>query len=156
MIYLGKKAGSINEGKEISLELIKSGKAFDKFVEIVKHQKGNIKFLFNPEKYPKSEFSDKILSPEKGYLSAINNYEIGMAALELGAGRRTKEDKIDPKAGIIFHAKIGNQFNKGDVIAEVFSDNKTKIKIARSKIIDSLSFSEKKIKKQKLIKKIII
>ena len=66
MIYLGKKAGSINEGKEISLELIKSGKAFDKFVEIVKHQKGNIKFLYNPEKYPKSEFSDKILSPEKG------------------------------------------------------------------------------------------
>jgi pyrimidine-nucleoside phosphorylase len=79
-----------------------------------------------------------------------------MAALELGAGRRTKEDKIDPKAGIIFHAKIGNQFNKGDVLAEVFSDNKTKIKIARNKIIDSLSFSEKKIKKQKLIKKIII
>ena len=156
MIYLGKKAGSINDGKEISLELIKSGKAFDKFVEIVKHQKGDIKFLLNPEIYPRSKFSDKILSPEKGYLSAINNYEIGMAALELGAGRRTKEDKIDPKAGIIFHAKIGNQFNKGDVIAEVFSDNKTKIKIARSKIIDSLSFSEKKIKKQKLIKKIII
>ena len=156
MIYLGKKAGSINEGKEISLELIKSGKAFDKFVEIVKHQKGNIKFLYNPEKYPKSKFSDKILCPRKGYLSAINNYEIGMAALELGAGRRTKEDKIDPKAGIIFHAKIGNQFNKGDVLAEVFTDNKTKIKIARSKIIDSLSFSDKKIKKQKLIKKIII
>jgi len=155
MLYLGNKVGSIEEGKEISLELIKNGKAFEKFVEIVKYQHGNLKFIYNPDQYPKSKFSEKILSPQKGYLSSINNYEIGIAALELGAGRRTKDDKIDPKSGIIFYPKIGNQIGKGDVIAEVFSDHKTKIEIARNKILDSLTFSSEKIKKQKLIKKII-
>jgi pyrimidine-nucleoside phosphorylase len=155
MLYLGNKADSIEEGKEISLELIKNGKAFEKFIEIVKYQHGNLKFIYNPDQYPKSKFSEKILSPKTGYLSSINNYEIGMAALELGAGRRTKDDKIDSKAGIIFYPKIGNQIGKGDVTAEVFSDHKTKIEIARNKILDSLTFSNEKIKKQKLIKKII-
>ncbi len=155
MLYLGNKADSIEEGKEISLELIKNGKAFDKFVEIVKLQNGNVKYLFNPEQYPKSKYSEKIFSPKNGYLSSINNYEIGMAALELGAGRRTKDDKIDPKAGIIFYQKIGNQIHKGDVIAEVFSDDKAKLALAKNKILESLTFSKDKISKPKLIKKII-
>jgi pyrimidine-nucleoside phosphorylase len=156
MIYLSKKAGSIKEGKEISLELIKKGKAFDKLVEIVKLQKGDVKFLHKPEMYPKSKYTEKILSPQSGYLSAINNFEIGIAALELGAGRRTKEDKIDPKAGIIFYPKIGNQISKNSVIAEVYTDDKTKLKTAKSKILSSLSFSKTLISKPKLIKRILI
>src|SRR3989337_3151116 len=155
MIYLGNRAGSIEEGKEISRDLIKNGKAFDKFIEIVKHQNGNVKFLYSPEKYPKSNFSKKIFSPKKGYLSVITNYDIGMAAVESGAGRRTKEDKIDPKAGIIFYSQIGSKINRGDVIAEVFTDNKTKLEIARDKILNSLTFSHTKTKKLKIIKKII-
>lgn len=155
MIYLGKKAGSIQEGKEISKDLIKKGKAFEKFIEIVRYQSGDLKFIHNPDLYPKSKFSEKIFSPKTGYLSAINNYEIGVAALELGAGRRIKEDIIDPKAGIIFYSKIGNQINKGDVIAEVFTDNKAKLEIAQNKILNSLSFSDMKTNKLKIIKQII-
>src|SRR3989339_1809231 len=155
MIYLGNKAGSIEEGKKISFELIKNGKAFEKFIEIVKNQGGDLKYIHNPDLYPKSKFSKKIFSPKTGHLSVINNYDIGMSALELGAGRRTKEDKIDPKAGIIFYSKIGSQINKGDVIAEVFTDNKAKLEIARDKILNSLTFSHTKAKKLKIIKKII-
>lgn len=155
MIYLGNKADSIEEGKEISRELIRNGKAFEKFIEIVKYQAGDLKFIHNPDLYPKSKFSAKIFSTKNGYLSAINNYEIGMAALELGAGRRTKDDKIDPKAGIIFYPKIGNQISKGDVIAEVFTNNKATLEIARNKILNSLTFSDTKTKKLKIIKKII-
>lgn len=156
MIYLGKKAGSIKEGKEFSLELIKNGKAFDKFVEIVKLQNGSVKYLQKPEQYPQSKFTGKIYSLKSGYLSSINTYEIGMAALELGAGRRTKDDKIDPKAGIIFYPKIGNHIRKNDVIAEVFGDDKAKLVTAKNKILESLTFSKIKISKLKLIKKVII
>lgn len=155
MLYLGKKAGSIKEGKEFSLELIKNGKAFDKFTEIVKHQGGDLRFINNPDFYPKSKFSEKMFAPKNGYLSMINNYEVGMAALELGAGRKTMDDRIDPKAGIIFYPKIGSQINKGDVIAELYSDNKGKLELARNKIVSSLTFSSTKVNKRKLIKKIL-
>lgn len=155
MIYLGEKADSIQEGKEISLELIKNGEAFEKFVEIVKLQNGNVKYLRNPELYPKSTFLEKVYSPKSGFLSSINNYEIGMAALELGAGRRTKDDKIDSKAGIVFYQKIGSQIAKGDVIAELFTDNKIKIAEAKNKILKSLNYSSTKVNRPKLIKKIL-
>ncbi len=155
MIYLGKKAGSIEEGIVISKEMIKSGKAYDKFLEIVKLQGGDTSVIKNLNKYPKSKYSQRIFAPKNGYLDSINNYEIGMAALELGAGRLTKDDIIDPKAGIIFHPKIGDKIKKGDLIAELFSDKKNKIESVKNRVVQSLAFSSKKTSKPRLIKKII-
>lgn len=155
MIYLGKKAGSIKEGKEISSELLKNGKAFNKFVEIVKNQGGDVSYLLKPGKYPKSKYSAAVRSPRNGYLSSINTFEIGIAALELGAGRKTKEDRIDPKAGIIFFPKLGNKISKGDIIADLFTDDKSKLISAKNRILNSLTFSDTKPIKPKLIKKII-
>jgi pyrimidine-nucleoside phosphorylase len=78
-----------------------------------------------------------------------------MASLELGAGRKTKEDSIDPKAGIILFKKIGEYVNKGEFICELHSDSKSKIKSAEQMILESITFSMKKPSVQKLIKKII-
>ena len=90
-----------------------------------------------------------------GYLKSVNTFELGMAAVELGAGRIKKEDKIDPKAGIIFNYKIGDKIKKGDVIAEIFSDNKKSISNVEKKFNNLVEFSDKKINPPKLIKKII-
>jgi pyrimidine-nucleoside phosphorylase len=154
MIFLGKKASSIEEGIAISKEMIKNGKAYEKFLTMVKIQHGKIDVLENSSKYPKSKFYDTI-SAENGYLSSVNNLEIGMAALELGAGRMTKEDIIDHKAGIIFYKKIGDPTKKGEVIAELYSDSKDKIKAGRERILKAVEYSRQKVKSPKLIKKII-
>lgn len=155
MIFLGKKSGSLEEGKSIAVGLIESGKAYNKFLEIVKLQGGDITYLENPGKYPPSKFTLKLKAKNNGYLRQINNYEIGMAALELGAGRLTKEDKIDPKAGIVFNYKIGDYISKGDVIAELYTDNKQSNSQAKDRVESSLKFSNQKVKKIKLVKKMI-
>jgi thymidine phosphorylase len=155
MIYLGGKAKSINEGIEISKEMITSGKAFDKFVEITKLQNGDVSLLKNPDKYKKSKYSEKIYAEKSGYIKAIDNYQIGMASLELGAGRLTKEDKIDPKAGIVFNSKIGNKINKGNVIAEIFTDDKTSIDKVKERILSAVEFSKEKVNAPKLIKAVL-
>jgi len=155
MIYLGSKAASIKEGTEIAKEQIKNGKAFDKLVEIVKLQGGDISYILNPKKYPKSKFIKNIKSKDIGYIKSIDNYRIGMAALELGAGRKTMEDKIDPKAGIIFKVQIGDKIKKGDVIAELHSQSMDKINIAKEMILNSITYSKQKTAKPKLIKRII-
>jgi pyrimidine-nucleoside phosphorylase len=155
MIYLGKKSKSLDEGIEEAIRILKSGKAFDKFVEIVKAQGGEADFIFNPEKYPKSKFMEVIKSNSTGFLSEVNTYELGMAAIDLGAGRKTKEDKIDPKAGIIFNYKIGNTINKGVVLAELFSDLKSGIESAKKRIASAIKISKSKPQKPKLIKTII-
>ncbi len=155
MIYLGGKAGSIKKGIEIAKEQINNGKAFEKFVQMIELQGGNTKFILHPEKYPKSKFIKKIKSNETGYIKSIDNFRVGMAALELGAGRKTMEDKIDPKAGIIFKVKIGDKIKKGDVIAELHSQSMDKINTAKEMILTAITYSKQKTTKPKLIKKII-
>ncbi len=153
MIYLGNKVSSIEEGSVIAQELISNGKAFEKFIEIVKLQKGDVTYIDRLDKYSKAKFIKEVKSKDNGYLQHINNYEVGMASLVLGAGRVKMDDKIDPKAGIIFHPKIGDKISKGDVLAELHASSKEKIKEAEVKIFNSLIFSEQNVKKPKLIKK---
>ncbi len=155
MIYLGGKAGSIEEGVEISKELIKSGEAYNKLLEIVKLQGGDTSYLENLYKYPKSKFNRSVVSSKNGYLKSVNNYEIGMAAMELGAGRMTKEDIIDPKAGIVFHKKVGDYVKRGEVIADLFTDKKSSLDKVNRRIISSLSYSKEKVRKPKLIRQIL-
>ena len=155
MIFLAGKAKSISDGKKKAFEQIKNGQAYKKFLEIVKLQGGNVSYIENTNKYPEPKFSKKIFSPKSGYVSKINTYKIGMASLELGAGRKTKEDIIDPKAGIIFKIKIGQKINKKDEIAVLYSDDKSKLKLAEEMILSSISFSKNKVLKPKLIKKIL-
>jgi pyrimidine-nucleoside phosphorylase len=155
MIYLGGKVKSIEEGIEISEKMISSGKAFDKFLEISKLQGGDNSYLTDLNKFPKSKYTKKIYADRSGYLKSIDNYKVGMASLELGAGRKTLVDKIDPKAGIIFYPKIGTYVKNGDVIAELLTDKKGSLDLAKSSVLNSLTFSKTKVRKVKLIKEII-
>jgi thymidine phosphorylase len=155
MIYLGKKVKSIKEGEEVAKKQIENGKAFNKFLEMVELQGGNINYINNPDKYPKSKYSRKIHSVKSGFVKEIDTYQFGMASLELGAGRKTMEDKIDFKTGIILSKKINDYIKKDDLICEIFSDSKTKIKLAEEIILKSIQFSKTKIQTPKLIKKVI-
>ncbi len=155
MIHLGGKASSIEEGIEISQSLINNGMAFQKFYEMVKAQNGKVNYLENPDKYPKSKIVEKVYSKNTGYVSEIDTFGIGMAALELGAGRMKKEDKIEPKAGIIFYTKIGDYIERGKVIAELHCESATKIKSVIKRISNTIKFGESKVPKPELIKQII-
>lgn len=156
MIYLGNKAGSIEEGTQIAKDIVKSGKAFDKFSEIVRHQGGSVKFILDPESYPNAKYYDSVKLESTGYVSEIDNYEIGMAALELGAGRKVKEDKIDPTAGIVFYAKLGEEITKTKIAAEVYSSSRKRNEKAKERILSAIKLSKTKPPKQDLIKRIIV
>ncbi|AFN74074.1 pyrimidine-nucleoside phosphorylase [Melioribacter roseus P3M-2] len=153
MIYLGGKSKNIVEGKKIAAELISNGKAFEKFTEITELQGGDVSFLLKPEKYPASKYRKEILSDKTGFIKTIDAYRIGMTSVMLGAGRLKKEDKIDPKAGIIFYPKIGMKIKKGDLIAEIFTDNKDVLDAASDSIKNSVEISREKTPPPKLVKK---
>jgi pyrimidine-nucleoside phosphorylase len=155
MIYLGKKAKSIQEGERIAKQKIENGEALTKFLSIVELQGGNVNYIINPVKYPKSKFVKKVRSVLNGFIKEMNTYQIGMASLELGAGRRTKEDEIDHKSGIILYKKIGDYTKTGEVICELHSDSRTKIISAEQMISESIQFSKTKPVSPKLIKRVI-
>lgn len=155
MIYLGRKASTIEEGIEISQSLIDNGKAFKKFCDMVKSQNGKVYYIENMEKYQKSKVVKKIKSEKTGFVKAIDTFGLGMAALELGAGRMKKEDKIEPKAGIIFYPKIGDQLKRGDLIAEIHCESAKKIDLVSKNLFNVIEFSNTEILRPELIKKIL-
>ncbi len=155
MIFLGGKAESPEEGVRVAENKIRQGEAYEKFLEMVKLQGGDVSFIEEIEKYPVSKYYIKITSPGTGFVKKMDTLQIGMAALELGAGRLKKEDRIDPKAGIIIHKKIGDFLNKGDMLAEIFTDKKESVEKAKKRLLEAIEFSDKKVRKPKLIKQII-
>lgn len=119
-------SSGVAKSKEIAEKMIEeaifSGKAFDKFVEMVEAQGGNINQVLNTDFLPKSKYKTKILSQENGYISEIHSLKLGILAMQLGAGRETKEDKINHSVGLELNVKKGEKISKDDLICTVYHD----------------------------------
>ena len=125
----------------IQENLIQSGKAYDKFEEMVSVQGGDlsqIKQLHQPK------FELIVSAKSSGYVESMDTLNIGWAAVELGCGRRKKDDILDPTAGIEFMAKIGNKVQKGDPLFRCFNSNENKLNSALNYLLDSARIGSEK------------
>lgn len=114
MVQLGLKI-PIDEASRKVDESLKSGKAYQKFMEMVEAQGGNIAGL------RVSAYTKDIISTKKGHIINMDAYRFGKLSLDLGGGRKTKEDKIDPRVGIVLKKKIGDDVNIGDVLCTLYT-----------------------------------
>ena len=134
MIMLGGKAGSIEEGIAMSKEAVDNGQAFEKWLELTELQDGDTSVLRNLDDYPEPKYQFEFKASSSGYVTGIDAYSVGMASLELGAGRKTKEDDIDPAAGIELHRKMGDEIKKGETLAVGFTNNEEFIETAQTEL----------------------
>ena len=143
MVSLGLNI-TYDEAKQKVLENLSNGNAYNKFLELVEHQHGDI------EKLPKEKNKYEIKSMTEGYLTDINAYKLGILSMSLGAGRKNKDDKLDYAAGIIVHKNINDYINKEDILMTLY----TKKRITE---IDNTIFkiSSRKTNKEKLRYEII-
>lgn len=109
MVSMGKEISMEEATKEVE-EVLKSGKAYEKLVEMVKAQGGDL------TKLKISKNVQRIYSTKDGHITNMDALKFGKLSLELGGGRKTKEEKIDPSVGIILNKKIGDDVKKGDVL----------------------------------------
>lgn len=109
MVSMGKNISILEATKEVE-EVLKNGKAYEKFVEMVKAQGGDL------TKLKISKNIQRIYSTKDGHITNMDALKFGRLSLELGGGRKTKEDRIDPSVGIILNKKIGDDVKKGDVL----------------------------------------
>lgn len=120
MLYLAEK-GTMEECTAMAKEAIKSGRAFEKFCQMAEAQGGDASYIRRPEKFTLSSVEYELKAEKNGYITAMDTEKIGMAAVELGAGRRKKEDPIDYGAGIILNAKIGDRVENGQTVAVLYT-----------------------------------
>ena len=126
-------------------QTIKSGKAFDKFKEMVTAQNGDIDYVDDPELLKKSKYIMPVLATESGTVESIDTDMVGSIAIYLGAGRMQEEDKINRSAGITIKKKIGDTVMVGETLAYIHTDDEKKVNSTTQNLKDAFKITNKKI-----------
>lgn len=137
MVVLAEKSQTLEEARAMLVETIESGKALNKLKEFVAAQGGDISCIDNTEELPKAKHIIPVVVDKEGYVRKINAQNIGLIAMELGAGRATKESIIDLAVGIVLNKKRGDKVQKGDSIAYVHTNDEQKGKKAVEDILNN-------------------
>lgn len=132
MIWMGGKARSLNDGYALAREILESGKAFEKFEEVVRFQGGDLSRL------PRAPRTFEVRSPKAGHVAGFDVEALGFASICLGAGRRKVDDPIDPTAGLVFHRKIGEKVAKGDPLFTLCASDDRLFRSAAERALSSI------------------
>ncbi len=123
MLILAGKTDDESSAQAVLQDKIRSGEAWQKFLDLVRAQHGDTSVLQNPQRYDKAKYEEAVYAPQAGYVSAIDAMKIGMAVVYLGGGRATKEESINHKAGIVLNVQRGARVKSGAVLARLYSDD---------------------------------
>ncbi|AKE16286.1 MULTISPECIES: pyrimidine-nucleoside phosphorylase [Bacillus] len=141
MVVLAKKANTLEEAREMLIEVMKNGKAIEKFKEFLSNQGGDSSIVDNPEKMPQAKYVIDVPAKTSGVISNIVADEIGIAAMLLGAGRATKEDEIDLAVGLMLRKKVGDAVKEGEPFVTIYA-NRENVEDVKAKIYENISIAE--------------
>ncbi|MGG2015601.1 pyrimidine-nucleoside phosphorylase [Bacillus sp. S10(2024)] len=142
MVVLAKKANTLEEAREMLKEVMKNGKAIEKFKQFLHNQGGDSSIVDQPEKLPQAKYVIDVPAKTSGVVSNIVADEIGIAAMLLGAGRATKEDEIDLAVGLMLRKKVGDAVKEGEPLVTIYA-NREEVEEVKAKIYENISISEK-------------
>lgn len=151
MLILADRVKNFNEGMKLLNQQIGNGKALEKFKQMLQNQGGDTRIVEDYSLLPEAKFRLEVKAPKSGYVQSINTFEIGMIALELGAGRKTKETKIDYGVGLLIKKKVGNLVKKGEALAIVLANDREKGEEAVKNLLNAFQIGPQKRKKLKKI-----
>lgn len=155
MIKLAGKGDDIEENKRRMQEVLDSGEAYMKFLELVESQGGDVSYINDDSKFENAKFVFPVMSNRSGYVRAIDSEGLGKISCNLGAGRIKKDDKIDNQVGLIINKKIGDVVELGDIIGIIHANSEEKLKAAIPELEKCFEISAEYVDKPKTILGII-
>ena len=136
MLKLAGFGEDLNKNKDMIIENIINGKAYEKLIQMVKNQGGDITYINDINKFEKAKYIIPVESKKNGIIKEINAEEVGKLACLLGAGRLKKEDEIDSSAGIVLNKKTGDYVKENEIIAYLHTNKEEIIEYAKNKILE--------------------
>jgi pyrimidine-nucleoside phosphorylase len=155
MIFLGKKAASLDDARRLAEKHLVEGTAYKKFKQVVTAQGGNAQALDKFELLPNATGMREITSPRGGYVTSINAEDIGSASNMIGAGRDRKEDAIDPAVGVILEVKTGEKVDAGSVLCRLYYTKEDRVEEAAEMVEDAFRISGQKPDERELILEVV-
>ena len=151
IIKLAGQGDNLEENKIKILENINNGKAYNKFLELVQNQNGDIEYIKNTDKFEKAKYILPVVSKEDGFVESLNAESVGKISVNLGAGRIKKEDNIDKSVGIVLNKKVADKVKEGEILAFIYANDEEKGNAAVSELLDTFKISKSPVQKEKII-----
>ena len=156
MMKLAGKGEDINNNKQLLLENIVNYKAYNKFLELVNNQNGDISYIENPEKFENVKYIEPVYAEKSGSIEEIDAKKIGELACFLGAGRLKKEDEIDDTVGIVLNKKVGDVVEKNEVLAYIHANDNIKLRNVLDELKRVIKISDKSVNKNRVVFSVIL
>lgn len=141
MLYRGGVAQTPQQGIELAKDAINSGRAWQKFREMVLAQGGDVRYVDDPTRFPSAPVIEPIPAPASGYLARVQTDEIGMAVVAMGGGRMKKGDPIDHRVGLMMHYKVGDYIEKGTPLFTIHAASRESFEESARRVLAALEFS---------------
>ncbi len=132
---------SREESRKQAEKIIAEGTAFAKMKEWIAAQGGDLEAF---RALGEAKICVELQAPEGGYITHMDTEKIGLSAMLLGAGRASKEDQIDPLAGLKILKKTGQSVKRGEPIALLYTNDAEKLPAAEKCYLDALTFGKEK------------
>jgi pyrimidine-nucleoside phosphorylase len=155
MFYLGERTKSVEEGRTLAGEMIRSGKAVEKFREAIRLQGGDARVIDDSSLLQGAAGKMDVLSSRAGFVTDTNCMEFGTALAMIGGGREKKEDSIDHGVGLEFHKRIGERVEKGERLATIHYNAQGKLQEAKEKIAASFVVGDEAPGERKLVRQVL-
>ncbi len=151
MLRIGKIAEDLESARKMLKNSIESGKALEKFRELVEIQGGNPEVVDDTSLLNISSRTYKVKAPKGGYVYSMNAEAVGISSMMLGAGRTKKEDKIDLSVGVELLKKTGDEVNEGETLCILYYNDEKRLQNSVDTLLNAYDIREVKPKKEKLI-----
>jgi pyrimidine-nucleoside phosphorylase len=155
MLHLGGVSKSVAEGAQLSAQLISSGRALEKFMQMVELQGGDPRVIDDTSRLPQAKSTTEVVSPKAGFISSMQCEQIGTACVILGGGRERKEDSVDPAVGIVLHKKVADSVSEHEPLATIHYNSETRAQEAKNLISKSIQVGDAVPPKRPLIHRVI-
>jgi pyrimidine-nucleoside phosphorylase len=142
MLLLARVAKDASDAHRQLEASVNSGRALETWRQVIAAQGGDPKVVDDPERLPQAGEVEVFKAPREGVIAQIEPRRIGRAILELGGGRRTMEDTIDPSVGFVIPAKPGDRVHAGEPLASVFARDPDGIEVGLNALGEAITIAE--------------
>jgi len=155
MLILGEAGADDGEAREKAEKALEDGSAWQKFLDLVKAQGGDLSYVEDPDKFPKAPIVEVVPNPTAGYLSQIHARIVGETSVDLGAGRAKKTDQIDHAVGIEILREVGDHLEEGDDLFILHAANQADFELAKERLLAAHKWSDSPVDRLPLVYDII-
>lgn len=133
---------SVEESEDLVKNTLQSGRALERFAEMVEWQGGDPRAVYDPTRLPVAAYCQTVCAPRDGYLAELDAGEVGVSSLLLGAGRQKKGDPIDPAAGLILHKSPGEYVRAGEPLTTLYASSPSLFAESEKRFLSAVVLSE--------------